>query len=566
MSADLLALLLPLAIAVPLVAGLLSLLGPLRPHALSLLPLAPVPGLLAALLVPRHTSFEAPDLLIGVRLALDDNGAMFLAMASLLWIAAGFYARSYLRRSDHQPRFAAFWCLTLAGNLGVFLAGDVATFYAAFACVSLAAYPLIAHERSAEALRAGRVYIVLAVVGETCLLLGFMMAATSAGSLLVPEIRQALPGAPHPNLTIALLLAGFGIKAGLVPLHLWLPLAHPAAPTPASAALSGAIVKAGIYGLIQFLPEGAGPALWSDVIVAAGLVTAYSGVAVGLTQSHPKVVLAYSTISQMGVIVAVIGTSLGHDPAPGTLASASFYALHHGLAKGALFLGVGVIAASGPKVVRSVMIVMALVGLGVAGLPLTGGALAKLAIKGSFAALPLHLVTLSAVGTTLLVLRFLIVVRATAAAEPEARPEAGLLWPWLATAAFALAVPWLLFAAATGEALSYPLKPENLWSALWPVLAGGILAIVAARVMRLEPPNVPEGDLVVPLGRLTDGLVRLVATLPPLRLPIGGGWKRPGMVGDGLLKVESALTRWPAAGLVLLLFMLGAAATSGGLR
>ena len=273
---------------------------------LSLLPVAPLPGLAAALLAPEGTAFQAPDILLGAHLTLDGHARLFLGFAAFLWMAAGIFARAYIRLG----RFAPFWCLTLAGNLGVFLAGDVVTFYAAFACVSLAAYPLIVHTRSQRAMRAGLVYIVFAIVGEACLLAGFMLGAAGAETLLIGDVRAAIATSPWRGFALLLLIAGFGIKVGLVPLHVWLPLAHPAAPTSASAVLSGAIVKAGIFGLMQFLPFGIALPVWHDALFTGGLITAVFGIAAGLSQDNPKTVLAYSTFSQMGLIVDVLGAAL----------------------------------------------------------------------------------------------------------------------------------------------------------------------------------------------------------------------------------------------------------------
>ena len=106
------------------------------------------------------------------------------------------------------------------------------------------------------------------------------------------------------------LILGFGLKMGLVPLHVWMPLAHPVAPIPASAVLSGIIVKAGVIGLIRFLPLEVPSPDWGMALVGLGLLTAFYGVLVGLTQPHAKTILAYSTVSQMGVVAAVLGAGM----------------------------------------------------------------------------------------------------------------------------------------------------------------------------------------------------------------------------------------------------------------
>ncbi|HSP25424.1 MAG TPA: complex I subunit 5 family protein, partial [Saliniramus sp.] len=470
-------------------------------HAIKLLPLAPLPGLACAFLSPRETVTEIPDLLLGVRLGLDGPSALLLGMASFLWLMAGVYAIAYMRDTQKRAVFAGFWCLTLSGNLGVFLALDVATFYVSFAAVSLASYILVVHEGTERALRAGRVYIVLAVVGEAFLLLAFMIGAGAAESLLITDIRLALTDAPLRDVAIAALVIGFGIKAGLMPLHVWLPLAHPAAPTPASAVLSGAIVKAGIFGLMQFLPHGEALAVWGYVLVAMGLASAYAGVLLGLTQNNAKAVLAYSTISQMGLVIAVIGAGMAaEDPLPALLA-ASLYAAHHGLAKGALFLSVGVVGATGRAALAPVLAVIILVALSVAGFPLTGGALAKGEIKGPLdIGVAATLLTLSATGTALLLIRYIVLARRQIADDPHARAEPLLAIPFIACAIAALVLPWLIFPEYSGHARSYVLTLATLWGAAWPVALAGLIAYAAIR-FRLRPPYVPEGDLAVPLER-----------------------------------------------------------------
>ncbi|HSP26478.1 MAG TPA: hypothetical protein VLQ65_15015, partial [Saliniramus sp.] len=125
-----------LALVFPLALGLIASIPLVRPHAIKLLPIAPLPGLACAFLSPRETATEIPDLLLGVRLGLDGPSALLLGIVSFLWLAAGVYAIGYMRDTQKRAVFAGFWCLTLAGNLGVFLALDVATFYVSFAAVS----------------------------------------------------------------------------------------------------------------------------------------------------------------------------------------------------------------------------------------------------------------------------------------------------------------------------------------------------------------------------------------------------------------------------------------------
>jgi formate hydrogenlyase subunit 3/multisubunit Na+/H+ antiporter MnhD subunit len=319
---------------------------------------------------------------------------------------------------------------------------------------------------------------------------------------------------PQRTTILALLTAGFGVKAGLVPLHVWMPLAHSAAPVPASSVLSGAVVKAGIIGLIRFLPSGEALPAAGQMLAIAGFVTAFYGVLVGLTQRHPKAVLAYSSVSQMGVVAAVLGLGLAAGDVKSGMAAA-FYAAHHVLVKGALFLAVGV-AAAGARGRRAWVLAPALLlCLGLGGLPFTGGAIAKFAVKDAFGTgLTAALSAASAAGTTLLMLHFLRRL-AVAEVDGDGRAPAGLLLPWLVMAGAALLLPWMLYTPAGLGAATAAVEFGATWKALWPVALGAALAFsLRGRADRL--PAVPEGDIaagiepaarfVVQFGSRLDGL------------------------------------------------------------
>ncbi|MBU3888514.1 complex I subunit 5 family protein [Methylosinus sp. KRF6] len=465
--------LLVLALAAPLA---MAALAPLLRRPLRLLPLAATPALAAALFAPLGSAVDLPDVLLGSTLRLDRIGAVFLGFGALLWTLAGAYALGYMTHSERTRSFSIFWLLTLVGALGVFIAADAVTFYLLFAVLSFAAYGLVLHDRTPAARRAGHVYIVLALFGEVALLVAFMLADTSSPTLQFADIRAALTTSPWRAAILAGLLIGFGIKFGLVPAHVWLPLAHSQAPTPASAVLSGVIVAAGVIGLIRFLPLESADRTLADGLIALGLVTAYFGIIVGLMQTSAKVILAYSTLSQMGLIVTVLASAMSAPGGAGAaIDAATLYALHHGLAKAALFMTVG-LAARNVWPSRPVMCVTVFTALAIAGFPLSGGALAKLAMKGSLGnGIVAWLVTLSAVGTTMLMLRFLWALSLSPARAPSEGRAFGLLAPWLAMAGAALALSWLMFPTLSGHSWSYAASPANLWSALWPVLLAPLL-------------------------------------------------------------------------------------------
>ena len=305
--------LLAAALALPLVLLAACLTQKLRRHALALQWLVPLPALAAALLAigGAPLAFEAPAL--RVSLGLDLPGALLLAVVALLWIATSATAfADDLRGKPNAERFAVCWLLTLTGSLGVFIAADLLTFFLVYALVSIPAFGLIAHDGDAASRRASGVYMAFTVLGETLLLMGFVLLAAGepSGSLRIVDVMAALPDSPWRDAALALLISGFAMKLRLVPLHGWMPLAYSAAPLPAAAVLSGAAVKAGVIGLVRFLPFEAAPSGWGDVLVTFGFFSAFYGVAIGITQANPKTVLAYSSISQMGVIAAVLGMGL----------------------------------------------------------------------------------------------------------------------------------------------------------------------------------------------------------------------------------------------------------------
>jgi multicomponent Na+:H+ antiporter subunit A len=504
----------------------------LRDRMPALLLFAPLPAVAAALQEFNGTTVILPNGLLGLTFELDRSGAMLLGASGLLWSAAGAYAGTYLRSNPAGGRFAVWWLMTLAGSLGVFIAADLVSFYLFFTLVSLAAYGLVAFDETSAAKRAGTVYVSLAVLGEVFLLLGFVLLAPTdaGGSLLIRDAAAALPTSPWRDVTLACLILGFGLKIGLVPLHVWMPLAYTAAPIPAAAVLSGAAVKAGVI-FIRFLPFASARPGWGEALAAAGLFSAFYGVAIGITQSNPKTVLAYSSVSQMGLLAAVIGMGLAAGDTSVT-SGAIFYAVHHTLVKGGLFLAVGVGAQSRGARLWLVLLPAAVLALGLGGLPLTGGALAKLAVKGPLGdGVAGALATLSAIGSTVLMLHFLHRLMASTLPDSQRAAPIGFVLPWLVIAFAAVALPWALYSRITGASLHDAFAPKEIWSALWPILTGGLLSVALLRWQHLLP-RVPAGD-VLALGEGAAGTVQ--------------------NCGVAMEAIDRGLSRWPIAGVVLLM-------------
>ena len=492
--------LLVLALALPLALLTLCFSPRLRRPALALQWLAPVPALGAALLAigGGPFSFEAPALRLS--LSLDRPGALLLAVAALLWIVVGAATFSGARHSGARqwpsPRFAICWLLTMTGSIGVFIAADLLTFYLVYALVSIPAYGLIVDDDAPASKRAGGVYMAFTILGEALLLLALVLLAAGEphGSLKIADVVAELPSSPWRDGALALIVASFGMKIGLAPLNGWMPLTYAAAPIPAAAVLSGAGVKAGVIGLIRFLPFGFALQGWGEALAIIGFFAAFYGVAIGVTQQNPKTVLAYSSISQMGVLAAALGMALagGDASAPGLVA---FAGANHVLVKGALFLTVGAFAASDWRRRSWALPLAGLLGLSLAGLPFTGGALAKLALKAPLGyGLAASLSYASAAGTALLMLHFLMRLAKTAPADETSRIPAAIprFWPFFALGA--ILIPWLFY-PAIGD-LSDALTLAKLWDGLWPVGIGAVLALGLQRWGQ-KLPRIPAGDTVV---------------------------------------------------------------------
>jgi formate hydrogenlyase subunit 3/multisubunit Na+/H+ antiporter MnhD subunit len=487
----------------PLVLALGLSIKSWQPAIVRLVPWSGIPALAAVVWAAPGKIESVSWLLLELHLALDPTGRVFLFFTSVLWLLAGIYAQSYQAADPRRVKFFFFFLLSMSGNLGLIISQDAVSFYVFFALMSFASYGLVVHNGDAKALQAGRVYMVLVVVGEVLLFTALVWQTWTADSLLLKDFAAARPN----GIVFGLILIGFGIKAGALPVHVWLPLAHPAAPTPASAVLSGTMIKAGLLGWLRFLPIGqfAMPQ-WGAVCIIAGLLAAYYAVAVGLTQRNPKTILAYSSISQMGLMTVGVGLAVGWpQTVPVVLPAICIYAVHHAFAKGALFMGVGVVGAvEGHRPAYHLAVGgLILASLALAGAPFTSGAVAKIALK-----LPLkevqdswvnglnQLLPLAAIGTTLLMARFIFIV--TMHPSNHGRPRLGMWLSWSVTVLLTATVIWLL--PETRKAVSAALQPGFLWQAFWPAAMGiSLSAFFWFKGMGKKWPPIPQGDILFAL-------------------------------------------------------------------
>ncbi|MBI1985143.1 MAG: hydrogenase-4 subunit B, partial [Rhodospirillales bacterium] len=296
---------------------------------------------------------------LGADFRIDALSAFFLIVVNLGAAAASLYGIGYGRHESAPERVLPFFPAFLAGMNLVVLADDAFTFLLSWEFMSLGSWALVmAHHRIEDNRRAGYIYLVMASFGTLALLLAYGILAGVDGGYGFDAIRSTV----HEPLAIAVILAltllGAGSKAGLVPLHVWLPLAHPAAPSHVSALMSGVMTKVAVYGFVRIVFDLlAQPTWWSSMVVLAlGGVTAVLGVLYALMQHDLKRLLAYHTVENIGIIFIGLGLALAFQAngmvlaAALALTAALFHVFNHSVFKSLLFFGAGaVLSATGER-------------------------------------------------------------------------------------------------------------------------------------------------------------------------------------------------------------------------
>src|SRR5436190_2605651 len=289
---------------------------------------------------------------IGAHFRLDALSAFFLAAVNLGTAAASLFALGYGRHEDAPLRVLPFYAAFLAGMNLVVVADDAFTFLVSWEFMSLSSWALVmAHHRVRDNVHAGYIYLVMASLGTLALLLAFGLLAGPDGSYSFETIRATHPSAGLAALVLGLVLFGAGSKAGIVPLHVWLPLAHPAAPSHVSAVMSGVMTKVAVFGSIRVLFDllGAGSWWWGMVVLILGGVTAVMGVLYALMQHDLKRLLAYHTVENIGIIYIGLGLALAFRandmglPAALAATAALFHVFNHSIFKSLLFFGAGAV-------------------------------------------------------------------------------------------------------------------------------------------------------------------------------------------------------------------------------
>jgi formate hydrogenlyase subunit 3/multisubunit Na+/H+ antiporter MnhD subunit len=289
---------------------------------------------------------------LGAHFRLDALAAFFLVVVNLGGAAASLYGLGYGRHERAPHRVLPFFPAFLAGMNLVVLADDAFTFLLSWEFMSLASWALVmVHHRDRANVRAGYIYLVMASFGTLALLLAFGLLAGPDGAYGFAAMRAAEPAPGVAALVLALVLLGAGSKAGLVPLHVWLPLAHPAAPSHVSALMSGVMTKVAVYGFVRVVFDLLGEPTWwaSMIVLALGGITAVLGVLYALMQHDLKRLLAYHTVENIGIIYIGLGLALAFQAngmgwaAALALTAALFHVLNHSLFKSLLFFGAGAV-------------------------------------------------------------------------------------------------------------------------------------------------------------------------------------------------------------------------------
>ncbi len=308
-----------------------------------------------------NVAFSLPSLFsLGIYFQIDMLAYTVLLITSFVWFYVMVYAHEYMRRQTHGTRFFFFVAVTYSAVLGAIVSGDLLTMFIFFEIMTVASYMLVIHNQTDESYKAGFNYLFMGLIGGFLILAALLLIYFHVGDLRFASAIEALQDKGDLKYWImGLLVFGFGIKAGMAPVHVWLPRAHPVAPVPASALLSGILIKIGAYGILRVAISYYFPApdagvidvtLWDvagrigGIIIWTGIATMFMGAVLAAGQKNIKRLLAYSSVSQMGYILVGIGAALylGYEGATG-YAGAIYHIFNHALFKSLLFMVAGVV-------------------------------------------------------------------------------------------------------------------------------------------------------------------------------------------------------------------------------
>ena len=304
--------------------------------------------LTVALFIAEEAEWSLPGFAgMGLHLKADGFRSLYACVASFMWMMTGLFAPEYFAHYHNRGRYSFFNLMTLGATLGVFLSDDLYTTFIFFEVMSFTSYTWVAHEENPGAMKAAGTYLAVAVIGGLTTLMGMFMLWAKLGTLSFDGMRAAMEAENVPDITVAtwLTLVGFAGKAGMFPVHIWLPKAHPVAPAPASALLSGILTKSGVFGMIVIASRlMAGNEAFGNGLLVLASITMFLGALLALFSVDLKRTLACSSMSQIGFISVGLSMMmlLGEH---GTLAAygSVLHMVNHSLIKLVLFMAAGVV-------------------------------------------------------------------------------------------------------------------------------------------------------------------------------------------------------------------------------
>ena len=345
----------------------------------------------------------------GLYLKLDGFRLIYCCIALFMWSVSILFSKEYFAHYNHKVRYYVFLLITMFATLGVFLSADLFTLFLFFEVMSLSSYVWVAQEETEAALRAGVTYLAVAVIGGMVMLMGLFMMNNILGTLRTDELYPAVQsvwGEKSKQIYTAgfLMLFGFGAKAGMFPLHFWLPKAHPVAPAPASALLSGILTKCGVFGILILTAEVfAHDLTWGSAILGLGVLGMAVGAVLAVFSVNLKRTLACSSVSQIGFILIGVGMQcfLGEENAL-AVRGTFLHMVNHSLIKLLLFNLAGVVYmnlhALDFNTIRGfgrrkpfLMICFLMGALGIGGMPLGNGYVSKTLLHESIVEYIAHL-------------------------------------------------------------------------------------------------------------------------------------------------------------------------------
>ena len=305
----------------------------------------------ALLLTVQGAEAALPEVCgLGLRFQAGGLGTLLSVIAAFLWVMTALPSREYFFHAENRNRYYLFYLMTLGALMGVFLSADLFTTFVFFEIMSFTSYVWVVQNETGPAIRAAETYLAVAVIGGLTLLMGLFLLQHLLGTLRIDALAAAAAALPEEKRGMlwaagGCCLFGFGAKAGMFPLHIWLPKAHPVAPAPASALLSGILTKSGIFGILivsrtLFLDDAA----WGNLILALGTVTMAGGAVLAVFSIDLKRTLACSSMSQIGFILVGVGMQelLSHENALAVWGTV-LHMMNHSIIKLVLFVAAGVV-------------------------------------------------------------------------------------------------------------------------------------------------------------------------------------------------------------------------------